>query len=252
MNAGHSRMRVLGVSIVAIAAGIFSVLAPHVALGSSSGNGAATRAYIDARYSLARANAPNTSAALSAMRALAGRVEGECPGVLAGASSLASAQQGKAITIEVLAAIVLADLGTDRDALRATARKINNLHWTNRRLTRLVRREDQEAEALAGLPDPQLCADFRAWAASSFRVLPAQTEHVDRVLTIEVNAEDQGREEVIMRLLRPYELSADRRTLRRTKMIDLARNRVTDSTFLAAFKAISVATGLAPEPPPSG
>lgn len=251
MKAGRPRMRVPRASIVAIAAGILSPLAPSVALGSSSDDGAATRAYIDARYTFAHANAPNTSAQLSAMRALSGRVEGECPGVLAGARSLASAKQLQAITNEVLATITLAEIGPDRNALRATARKIRNLHWTDRKLTRLVRREDQEAKALASLPDPQLCTDLRAWAASSFRVLPVQTEHVNRELAVEVSEEGQGREEIIARRLRPYELPAEHRTVRRTAAIEARRNRATESTFLAAFKTISVATGLAPPEPPS-
>jgi len=244
MRTEHARTRARRASIVAVAVGALFVLAPSVALGSSSDNRASTRAYIDARYTFARAGISNISAELSAMRAFTSRVEGECPGVLAGARSLAYPKQRAAIVEEMMAAVVLAELGPDRGALRATARTIRNLRWTDRRLTRLVHREEQAVDALAALPDPRLCTDFRSWATSSFRVLPAQTERFDRELTIEVATEGQGREEVIARLLRPYELPAERRTIQRTAMIDARHATATESTFWATLKAISVATGL--------
>jgi hypothetical protein len=140
--------------------------------------------------------------------------------------------------------ITLAQVGVDRVALRAAAHRLIRLRWSNHKLTRLMRREARQAGVLARLSPSRLCRDCRAWAASSFQVLPAQTERIDRVLPVEVSAEGQGCEEVIARLMRPYESPSEWNTARRIAMIDARHAKTRESAVLTALETIFFTTGL--------
>jgi hypothetical protein len=156
--------------------------APPAAL-AKAGDAAATRAYVRANYALVRVARANLRAGEAGLKGLVRQITGECP----------------------LAA-----------AMVAFAHAVGGLHWSNRRLTRIVRTYATQLEGLARLALPNVCADVKAWAASGYRTLPASTVQFDRVY----NADDIEAEEVPLRLLTPFESARDASLVRRTKRLE--------------------------------
>lgn len=197
-------------------------LAPATALAHSrraaathggSPNAAATRIYINANYALVSTARTNLAAAKAAIDSLASQVAGECPLVAADAPQNHDAEQ---LSNEVVGALEIAAYQADKESMVAFAHTIRGLHWSNRKLTRMVHAYATKLEGFPTLTPPTICADVGAWAASGYRTLPATTVAFDHGFeTFDIEAE-----EVTLHLLRPYESATEASLLRRTKQLE--------------------------------
>jgi hypothetical protein len=124
----------------------------------------ATNAFLEADYEFERTAVANIPASLAAVKGLAAKLEGECPRVLAGAPALgalvsfakpspAQTSQIKQLLdldIEITLAPVRAWLRVDQAAAATFAQALRPLHWSDPRLTRLVRAEIPKLEESFG------------------------------------------------------------------------------------------------------
>ncbi len=186
--------------------------APSTAL-ASSGNAAATRAYIQANYALVRAGRANLATGNASLKSLVRQITGECP--LAAAESPEN-HDSEQLSNEVAGALTIVAYHPDAAAMGAFARAVGGLHWSNRVLTRAVRTYATQIRGLAALAPPDVCSDVRAWAAGGFQALPASTVQFDT----SYYAVDIEAEEVPLRLFSPFESAAEVSLVRRTKQLE--------------------------------
>ena len=131
--------------------------------------------------------------------------------------------------------------------LSRLSRTIAHLRWSDRRLTRLVHAEAGEERGIVTLVLPDVCADITAWRASAYAALPPSAAgFLARVQAIEsssiVEPSEESREAVIVRLLRPYEGPAERRTAKRIEHLEAEIDR--RLTAAAAAVRAKLAAGL--------
>lgn len=130
------------------------------------------------------------------------------------------------------------------------ARAIEHLRWTDRRLTRLVRAEVAEERAIATLILPDVCADIAAWKASGYVALPeTAARFLARVQAIGsfsegVGPSEESREAAIMRLLRPYERPAERRTAKRIERLEVQIDKRLTAAGATAGTKLAAAFGV--------
>jgi hypothetical protein len=129
------------------------------------------------------------------------------------------------------------------------ANAIGHLTWSDRRLTRLVRSRAAEERAIATLALPDVCADIAAWKASAYAALPASTRRfLARVLAIEsgstIGPSEEFREAAIMRLLRRYEVPAQRRAARMIERLDARSGRRLAAAAALARAKVAAALGV--------
>ena len=192
--------------LVAIGAVLGAMLLSGAPLAAGKGSHgtpadrAATRAYLEAELTYARAQLANLSASLSAVQALDGSLAAECPGVLSGAPrdrvrSIGSApermtprQEGEArrhrrqansLQTELLQAIEFADLGPSRAAAAAFVAAIRPLHWSEAARTTLTQISADALEADLARTPPPVCSDMQAWVSSGYRTLSASTKAIE-------------------------------------------------------------------------
>ncbi len=162
---------ILPTVLAALIAGPSSALA-------SSGDAAATHAYLEANLALMKYADAHIPQAGSAISGLARQVRGECP--LAAAESpqnLESEQLSNEVIGTIVTTVVRAGLGEARTFVRSVAR----LHWSNRGLTHTIQSYASKVKVLTKLAVPHLCADVKSWTASGFKTLPASTVAFDKV-----------------------------------------------------------------------
>ena len=169
------------VFLVALAATLILAATPALA---ASGDAAATRSYIQADYALvhtARANLTTSEAALHKLRS---QIAAECPQAAAGSPQDTDSEQ---LSNELVGAMTLAAIVPDVHAVAAFAHTVQGLHWSNATLTHQSQvLRGPPADAL-GSARPHVCADVRAWAASSYQTLSASTVSFDsRYYKVEV------------------------------------------------------------------
>jgi len=196
---------------LAIAAAVAAfLLSPEAALATPADT-AATHAYIQADYALARASEAMEPAVQDNVNRFSAKIGHECANAGAEAPQNEAAQQ---LSSEVAGALWSVGYGTVAGPIRAFARTVRRLHWSSRRLTQLARGYAGSLSALATLPQPDLCGDVGAWKASGFRTIPARTISFDR------QAEGIQPHAVPQRLLAPFEQPADRPVARRIAALE--------------------------------
>lgn len=200
-----------------------SVCLPAHALASvRAGDAAATRAYLGADDAYELGVYAEVGARVAATEARASEIGVECPSALAFAPrDAAFGELGE----EAEATAFFAGVAPVRSALLRLAHAIEHLTWSNSGLTRLVRAEGAEERAVAALALPDTCADIAAWKASGYVALPqSAARFLARRQDIEslsfVGLTEESREAAIMRLLRPYETPAQRRTAKRVEHLE--------------------------------
>jgi hypothetical protein len=177
----------------------------------AAGDAAATHAYIQANNALARASVARIPAEQAAIDALDHKLSAECPRAGAGAPI---SQASFPMSEEVSVALWSVSWATGAKSIRAFARAVKPLHWSNPRITRIARRYAASLQEMASIPLPNLCADVRAFAASNFRAVPASIVALDsRVSAIEL-------ETVPQTLLARFEPSGDRALAKRTEGLE--------------------------------
>jgi len=118
-----------------------------------------------------------------------------------------------AIRQEIYLAVPRALIQPERDATIAFAKRVQRLRWSNRKLTYYARGYAAEARANVELMAPNICADARDVAASSFRTVPASTTRFlkqveaanSKVFIVLKRGESGELDEIILRMLKPYE-----------------------------------------------
>ncbi len=186
-------------------------LAPAAAI-ASSGDVAATHAYIQANYALARAGVARIGAAEANIQALNGKLARECPRVGAGSPENEAAQP---MSYEVAVALWAVAYGTAAGPIRTFVSAVRPLRWSNRRITRIAHEYATSLHDLSTLPVPDLCTDVRSWTASGFNVIPADVAQLDRRL------EAIEGESVPPKLLAPFERGSDASVAARTRSLEL-------------------------------
>jgi len=172
---------------------------------------AATHSYIEANYTLARANVAEISPGQAQIEHLNGELAQECPGVGAGSPETEASQP---MAHDVTVALWSLAYGADAGAIRKFTNTVGHLHWSNHAITRDAQTYARNLRELATLPLPGLCADVRSWKADGFQTVPsAIVSLVNRVESIEPRTVPPG-------LLAPYERGADAGIVTRTKRLE--------------------------------
>jgi hypothetical protein len=211
--------------LVILAATLYS--STPAAARVSAGDAAATRAYLEATIALQRAPSGTDSAELQAIAALEAQVNSECPDVLAGAPPHVKgekiAQSESEISSELLSAVLGAAEHVQYPSDERFAKTVRRLHWSNPRLTRLLRSLALEQAEQAAIPPPDLCADLKSWVASGYTTVSAGTKaflHRHRVVSSITVIESEPHEPLldifnlnalVAHRLKPYEDRADER-----------------------------------------
>ncbi len=221
------------------------LLTPPSALAGAN-DVAATRAYLRASYAYDRAIDREAAVDAAAVRARAGQIAGECPSALTYAPRDAAFRElGEEITATLYGA---REASTHSQAL-GFAGAIGHLRWSDRRLTRLVHAQAAGERASATIALPDICGDIAGWKASAYATLPpASTQFIARLRAIEalyfVGFIEQSRETIIMRLLRRYEGSAERRAAGHIERLELRVETQAAAAVAAARSTLAPALGV--------
>jgi hypothetical protein len=184
---------------------------------------AATHAYIQANYALARASVATIGPAQAKIERLNRKLRGECPHAGAGALQNEASQP---MSYEVAVALWSVAYGAAAGPIRTFVGVVRKLRWSDHRITHTAQNYASSLSELATLPLPDLCAEVRAWKASGFQMIPATTARlVRRVEAIEPQT-------IPPRLLAPYERGADRAILARTTRLE---TKLTATEFTLGF-----------------
>ncbi len=207
----------------------------------------ATVAYLRAADAFARAQTANVSVSVAAMEREASGIATGCPSVLVGAPK---GDQLSALGTEVASSVLFSSVVPDRKAMLAFAGKIGTLHWSNQMVAKLMRAVVTEERVTAKLVMPDVCADLNEWRASGYSTLSMSTTGFLRD-TDAIGKETRGTggkkeslEEVVLRGLRPYETSGDRRLAKQvTRLNETAAKRLL-SAYVAVISPVGQALGL--------
>ncbi len=189
-------------------------LTASAAASTRAGDVAATRDYVQAFYALARSSHATIAPGKAALRRLVREVRAECPRAAAGSPQN---QESNALSDEVIGTMTITAYRPDARSIEAFARAVEGLHWSNPRLTHIVRIYGAKFKGLMSLAPADICGDVEAWAADSFQALPESTVHFNkRYFAVTPEAE-----EVPLRLLAPYEGPVEVSLLRRVKQLEV-------------------------------
>jgi hypothetical protein len=184
--------------------------APSAAL-ASSGDIAATHAYLEADYALAQATKANVAPAQAKVVSFAHRLRGECGQEGSGAPQTEAEQP---LSYEAAGALWSITYGANARSIGAFARAVQGLHWSQSKLTHTAQAYVKTLRGLAALSLPHLCTDVAAWKASGFGPAPTGTISFDRhVEALEAHA-------IPLKLLAPYEDAADRALAQKTASLE--------------------------------
>lgn len=225
------------------------------------GDAAATHRYLLAKIALERRQAGQGSAPLAAWQGLAARLEGECPGILASTplagpkpatDVLGEYADGK-LESELGFAVVLAPEALQRASDAQFYDVVRRLRWSNRALTRLLRRLALQSLRQAELPTPDLCGDVRYWAAGGYVQISPATERYDLaveglIAMTSINLQTgepkgldlEGR---VAYRLGKYEAPADRRLARRAFAVGRPLREPAAKPVLEAIEKVFTALG---------
>jgi hypothetical protein len=105
-----------------------------------------------------------------------------CPDLAAGSPQNASEQK---LSYEVAGALWAVGYHADANIVRAFIKAVSPLRWSNPALTRRAHEFITGLHEMLALSVPDLCGDVRAWIASGYRTVPADTlqfdEHVEAI-----------------------------------------------------------------------
>ena len=144
-------------------AAVLAVIALGVTPASSSataGDVAATHAYIQAGYALARVSVASLGRVQAKIESYDRRLQQECPRVGAGSPEDEASQPASNEAADALWSI---GYGTDAAQIRAFLQTTRRLHWSNPAIGRAAVRFAGDLNELATSPLPDLCTDVAAW-----------------------------------------------------------------------------------------
>jgi hypothetical protein len=189
-------MRGLLVSTVVCAALVLGALAPTACASDTS----STHAYIQADYALDKAGVADVAIEQAKVHALNATLAQTCPGVGKGAPELEVTQP---LSGEVVVALWGAAYGAESAPIHKFIAASRHWRWSNSKITRAAARYAKALGEMASIPQPDLCKDVGAFAASGFKTVPPGVEPlVNRVEAINIEA-------VPAHLLAPSERGSD-------------------------------------------
>ena len=182
---------------------------------------AATHAYVQANYALARAMVARIGPAQAKIERLNGRLARECPHAGTGSPENEAAQP---VSHEVAAALWSVAYGTSAGPIGAFTRTAAQLRWSNHTITLIAQRYARGLHEMATLPLPNLCEHVRSWKASGFQVIPqAAVRLASHADSIELSP-------IPPKLLAPYERGSDASVLARTTSLE---TKLEENEFMA-------------------
>jgi hypothetical protein len=204
---------------------------------------AATHAYLAADYVYRQALLAVLPQSTAAADALAGKLAGECPGVLAGAPHLELEEQGFPhpgelrqrfrqqrqlghLQTELIFAIYTASAQPQQPAVAAFLAAVAPLRWSSAAVTRGVRAYAARFAQRAEVQGLDVCTDMRAWVSSGYKQLSAATKgFIVRLQALYSQIEpDPGVVAPASPLLRRYEGPAEKALLRKLRALPVANN----------------------------
>jgi hypothetical protein len=211
---GHTRPMVERRCLLPTLAAATSLLAATPAsVLAAPGDLAATRAYIQADYTLVHTAKVNLKTSEAALQQLRHRIAAECPKAAAGSPQDRDSEQ---LSNELVGAMTVAAIQPDVHAVAAFVSTVRRLHWSNATLTRKVHSYAARLHTLSTLAAPDVCADVKAWAGGGYRALSPSTVRFDsRYYKVEVAVG-----EVPARLLAPSEQPDERPVLAHAERIE--------------------------------
>jgi hypothetical protein len=188
-----------------------ALLLTAVPAGAAPQDVAATHAFIQANYALARASVARIGPAQAKIERFNGKLAGECPRVGSG-----SPQDEESQPVAHLVAIALWSIsyGTNAGPIRTFAQAVKHLRWGNHGITAIAQGYAKGLRDMATIPLPDLCGVVAAWKATGYKVVPAAAlDLVRRVEAIETKP-------IPPSLLAPYERGSDAGVLAATLRLE--------------------------------
>jgi hypothetical protein len=198
---------------------VLALGAPASALGAPR-DVAATHAFIEANYTLAKASVARIGVGQAKIERFNDKLAGECPQVGAGSPEDEASQP---VAHEVAEALWSLAYGTGVGPVSAFVRQTSRLRWSSPAINRIASAYSRSTRELASLPLPDLCRDVRSWSATGFQVVPAST------LSLVLHEEAIEPKPIPPRLLAPYERGSDATLLARTIRLE---QRLEEQEFL--------------------
>jgi hypothetical protein len=222
-----------------LAAIIALVLAAPVAAHPVPRDVAATRLYLRADLAFLASAENGLPAGIAAAQRLATTFNSECSNALGGAPTGGQLFELRQEEFEVVAYTLIQP---DAAAAVRFAHAIGHLRWHSSRLTKLVHAYAAQDLAELRLALPNMCADMRAWVASGYRTLPADTsrfvKETEGTESQEASEMSMGSAEAISHRLAPYQDAAARRLRHRVAHLLAQLKHSLTGALLAAVTAI--------------
>ena len=179
--------------------------------GATAQDVAATHAYIQAGYALARVSVASLGRVQAKIESYDQRLRQECPRVGAGSPEDEASQVASNEAADALWSI---GYGTDAPQIHAFLETTLRLRWSNGAIKRAALAFAGDLNELATSPLPSLCSDIASWKQSGFLSFPAASAGlVSRIQAIEPIP-------VPARLLAPYERGSDAGLYARTTHLE--------------------------------
>jgi hypothetical protein len=203
----------------ALLAGLMLALVPAHAVAAPR-DVAATHAYIQAAYKLARASVANIRVAQARIERLNGRLARECPHAAEASPQNDASQPVSGLVVVAEWSIAF---GTNAGPINAFVTATKRLRWSSAGTTRIAQRYGRSLHEMAALPMPNLCQVIATWKAGGFQAPPAGVVPlVQHTESIELNR-------VPSRLLAPFARGADAGILART---DRLQAKIAEAEFV--------------------
>jgi hypothetical protein len=200
-----------GLRACLVATALVTLLWVPAQASARSNDLAATHAYIQASYRLARAGVALIGPVQRKVQQLKEKLAQECPLVGAGSPEDEASQP---MAHEVADALWSIEYGAAAGPIASFVKAVGHLRWSSGATTRIAATYARNLHELATLPLPPLCEDVRAWKATGFQTMPPRTASLAaRVDAIEPRP-------IPPRLLAPFERGGDARVLARAKALE--------------------------------
>lgn len=194
--------------------GLALVATPSSALAKPA-DVATTRALARATDALVRAASPDVPRGLAAVKRYSVQTAAQCPGVALESPQNHDSEQ---LANELVGALTIVGYRTAAAPIATFAHAVAGLSWSNHRLTRAVRTLAHKLRGISTMALPDVCGDIRAWVASHYATLPANTVQFDqRYSAVELEAEEAP---TIISLATPYASPADFPVLRHVERLE--------------------------------
>jgi hypothetical protein len=242
--------RLNGLALLTI--GVMACLVAPALARVGANDAVATHDYLEARIALHRTmTAAETRSELKVIVALATQVKTECPNVLVGAPPHVKGEKTNQADLEVSEELWSVPFSAAEHVAHPAdtrfARSVRGLHWSNRKLTKLLHSLALEQAEQSAIPPPNLCSDLKYWVASGYTAVSADTKqflHRQKVVSSITQIEPEANEPLsnlfnldalVARRLKPYEDHTDQLLV---KKAFLPEAKPTNPAFRPLFEAI--------------